>query len=130
GDGGPARGPVSRCRWPGTAVDAGLARCPGRRTAVPDRHRARAVRKHHGVSRHHRGRARRGVTGSEMTASFVSHLEGAIDGAPLEARRLHTLHAGRPIWVRYDLGRIGRHVDRDRMAAREASLWRYRELLP
>lgn len=40
------------------------------------------------------------------------------------------MHEGRPIWVRYDLGRIGRHVDRDRMAAREASLWRYRELLP
>lgn len=65
-----------------------------------------------------------------MAASFVSHLEGAIDGARLEARTLQTLHEGRPIWVRYDLDCIGQNVDRERIATREASLWRYRELLP
>jgi len=63
-------------------------------------------------------------------ASFVSHLEGAIDGARLEPRRLQTLHEGRPIWVRYDLDTIRRTVDRGRFATRDASLWRYLELLP
>ncbi len=63
-------------------------------------------------------------------ASLVSHLEGSIDGTPLEARRVQTLHEGRPIWVRYDLDAVRRAVDRDALASREASLWRYRELLP
>jgi len=63
-------------------------------------------------------------------SSFVSHLEGAIDGARLPARTLQTLHANRPIWVRYDLDAARRAVDRDAIAAREPSLWRYRELLP
>jgi threonine synthase len=62
--------------------------------------------------------------------SFVTHLEGAIDGTRLQARQPQTLHEGRPIWVRYDLNAIRRAVDRDRLAARETSLWRYRELLP
>ena len=62
--------------------------------------------------------------------SFVTHLEGAIDGARLAARGIHTLHEGRPIWVRYDLGAVRRRTDRDAIAGREASLWRYRELLP
>lgn len=63
-------------------------------------------------------------------ASFVTHLEGAIDGQKLEARVLQTLHEERPIWVRYDLHGIQRAVDRDQLAAREATLWRYKELLP
>ncbi len=62
--------------------------------------------------------------------SFVTHLEGAIDGARLAAREIHTLHEGRPIWVRYDLGAVRQLTDRDAIAGREASLWRYRELLP
>ena len=32
--------------------------------------------------------------------SFVTHLEGAIDGAVLEARTLQTTHADRPIRAR------------------------------
>ncbi len=63
-------------------------------------------------------------------SSFVSHLEGAIDGTRLPARTLQTLHANRPIWVRYNLDAARRAVDRDAIAAREPSLWRYRELLP
>jgi threonine synthase len=62
--------------------------------------------------------------------SFVSHLEGAIDGARLPARTLQTLHEGRPILVRYDLDAVRGAVDRDALAARESGLWRYRELLP
>jgi len=63
-------------------------------------------------------------------SSFVSHLEGAIDGARLAARTLQTLHANRPIWVRYDLDAARQAVDRDAIARRAPSLWRYHELLP
>ena len=63
-------------------------------------------------------------------ASFVTHLESAIDGTRLEARTLQTLHEGRPLWVRYDLEAVGRAVDRDALAARAPDLWRYSELLP
>ena len=62
--------------------------------------------------------------------SYVAHLEAAIDGTVLPAHTLQTLHAGRPIWVRYDLDAIRSAVDRDRIGARQADLWRYRELLP
>lgn len=61
---------------------------------------------------------------------FVSHLEGAIDGARLQAGQVHGLHAGRPIWVRYDLNAIRKAVSRDDLVGRPPSLWRYRELLP
>ena len=41
-----------------------------------------------------------------MPRCDVTHLEGAIDAARLPAGVPHTLHNGRPIWVRYDLPRI------------------------
>ena len=62
--------------------------------------------------------------------SFVSHLEGAIDGAQLEPNVIQTLHEGRPIWVRYELEAISRSVSRDELVGRPANLWRYKELLP
>jgi len=62
--------------------------------------------------------------------SFVTHLEGAIDGAQLEARRVQTTHRGRPLWVRYDLDAVGRALSRKALHERAATLWRYRELLP
>lgn len=63
-------------------------------------------------------------------SSFVSHLEGAIDGARLEARQLHTTHQDRPIWVRYDLDAVRRAVRREDLVGRPPTMWRYRELLP
>ncbi len=63
-------------------------------------------------------------------SSFVSHLEGAIDGSHLEPNVVQTLHEGRPIWVRYDLEAVGRAMDRSDLIGRPSSLWRYRELLP
>jgi threonine synthase len=63
-------------------------------------------------------------------SSFVSHLESAIDGTRLPAGEVHTVHAGRPLWVRYDLGKIHAGVSRDELVRRAPSLWRYRELLP
>lgn len=62
--------------------------------------------------------------------SFVTHLEGAIDGAHLPARTLQSTHEGRPIVVRYDLEKIKRSIDRDALAQRASGMWRYRELLP
>jgi threonine synthase len=61
---------------------------------------------------------------------FVSHLEGAIDGERLPPGKVYTLHNDRPIWVRYDLAAIGKAIDRDRIARRPPSIWRWRELLP
>jgi threonine synthase len=62
--------------------------------------------------------------------SFVSHLEGAIDGAILPFGQLANMHNGRPIWVRYHLDRIRAAVTREEIARRPPTLWRYRELLP
>lgn len=62
--------------------------------------------------------------------SFVSHLEGAIDGAILEARTVQTLHENRPIWVRYDLDAVRDAVRKEDFASRAPTMWRYRELLP
>jgi len=63
-------------------------------------------------------------------SSFVSHLEGAIDGTILPARTIQTTHEGRPILVRYDLDRISAAVTRRTLQGRPQSMWRYRELLP
>lgn len=62
--------------------------------------------------------------------SNVSHLEGAIDGAVLEPRQIHTLHNNRPIWVRYDLDAVRASVIPEDFARRRDDMWRYRELLP
>jgi len=63
-------------------------------------------------------------------SSFVTHLESAIDGTRLPARTIQTVHAGRPLWVRYDLEAVAKAVSREDLARRAPSLWRYRELLP
>ncbi len=62
--------------------------------------------------------------------SFVTHLESALDGTRLAAGTLQTVHAERPLWVRYDLGAIRRTVARAELASRPQDMWRYRELLP
>src|SRR5262249_33913011 len=67
--------------------------------------------------------------GRPMT-SYVTHLEAAIDGTRFAAGRVHTVHQGRPLWVRYDLDAVKRAVTPEDIVRRENSLWRYRELLP
>jgi threonine synthase len=62
--------------------------------------------------------------------TYVTHLESALDGATFPAGQVHTVHQGRPLWVRYDLPRLRRAITPDTFAARPPSLWRYRELLP
>jgi threonine synthase len=62
--------------------------------------------------------------------AFVTHLESALDGTRFEPGRLYSVHAGRPLWVRYDLAAVRRAVTPADLAGRPPSLWRYRELLP
>ena len=64
--------------------------------------------------------------------SYLSHLQCSECGATYSAQELHNLclKCGAPLWVRYDLDRAQRELDRDRFASRPASLWRWHELLP
>ncbi|HRE99078.1 MAG TPA: threonine synthase [Pirellulaceae bacterium] len=61
---------------------------------------------------------------------WVTTLEGAIDGTPLDPDRSWQTHADRPILVRYDLPKIRATVDRGSLDRREGTMWRWRELLP
>lgn len=64
--------------------------------------------------------------------SYLSHLECSECGQTYNAYELHNLcpQCSSPLWVRYDLDRARRELDRERFAARPASLWRWQELLP
>jgi threonine synthase len=62
--------------------------------------------------------------------TFVTHLESALDGTTFPAGRVHTVHQGRPLWVRYDLASVQKAVSPEAFASRPPTLWRYRELLP
>jgi threonine synthase len=64
--------------------------------------------------------------------TYLSHLECAECGQTYSAHDLHNLceKCSAPLWVRYDLDRARRELDRDRFASRPASLWRWAELLP
>ena len=61
---------------------------------------------------------------------FVTHLESALDGTQLPANQLQTMHADRPLWVRYNLNAVGRWFEKEKLRDREPNMWRYRELLP
>jgi threonine synthase len=63
-------------------------------------------------------------------AGFVTHLESALDGTRFDPDQIHTVHQGRPLWVRYDLDKVKRAVGPADFTKRLPSLWRYRELLP
>ncbi len=63
----------------------------------------------------------------------VTHLECAACGQRHEARRLHNLceSCGKPLLVRYDLGRAAASLTKEILSARVvSSMWRYREVLP
>ncbi len=62
--------------------------------------------------------------------SYVTHLEGAIDGTRFEPGQIHTLHQGKPLWVRYDLDGVRIVIDPEKLKGRTPGMWRYRELLP
>lgn len=61
---------------------------------------------------------------------FRSHLEATHDGTRFPIGSLQTTFGDQPIVVRYDLPAIARAVRRADLAARPATMWRWRELLP
>jgi threonine synthase len=69
-------------------------------------------------------------TSFEAMDSYITHLESALDGTVYPSGQVHTVHQGRPLWVRYDLDRVRRDVAPAAFAGRPPTLWRYRELLP
>lgn len=63
--------------------------------------------------------------------SFVTHLACGLTGETMPANVLQRVSsAGKPLLVRYDLGAVGNALNRNMLAGREPTLWRYRELLP
>ncbi len=66
-----------------------------------------------------------------MAQSFVTHLECSETGEHYAPDRLYNLsRAGKPLLVRYDLPGVKRAMTKEKLGAREPTLWRYRELLP
>jgi threonine synthase len=63
---------------------------------------------------------------------FVTHLECANCFERYDAGLVHGLcvKCQRPLWVRYDLDAVGRHLTKRQLADRDNTMWRYRELLP
>src|SRR6516225_731718 len=61
---------------------------------------------------------------------YVTHLESALDGTRFEPGQVHTVHQGRPLWVRYDLAAVRAALKQADLSRRPPSLWRYHELLP
>ena len=64
--------------------------------------------------------------------SFLSHLECSVPcgAGPFDARAVHHLcPCGAPLLARYDLNALG-GWRRESLASREASMWRYREVMP
>src|SRR5690606_21375828 len=67
-----------------------------------------------------------------VVATWFTHLECSVPcGAPLfDARTVqHLCTCGAPLLARYDLD-AAKAWSRDSLAGREASMWRYRELMP
>ena len=66
------------------------------------------------------------------TRSTLTHLECGYCGQRYAADRLINLCAacGKPLLARYDLAEAAKTLTRESLAGREASLWRYEEVLP
>ena len=64
--------------------------------------------------------------------SFMTHLECSRCGKSFDPNRPQNVCDldGKPLLARYDIDAIGRKISRDDLTCREASLWRYFELLP
>jgi len=62
---------------------------------------------------------------------YVTHLECSLTGERYEAGKLQGLSdAGKPLLVRYDLASAKAKLNREALAWREATMWKWRELLP
>lgn len=64
--------------------------------------------------------------------SYLSHLDCTLCGKRYDARILQNMctDCARPLYPRYDLDAVRNALRKEDLLGREASLWRYRELLP
>ena len=64
--------------------------------------------------------------------SYLSHLECSQCQQKYDADELHTISpcCSRPLLARYDLAAVARDLQPDEIARRQATMWRYHELLP
>ena len=64
--------------------------------------------------------------------THLTHLECSLCGKTCNAEKLQNLcpECRRPLLARYDLDAVRRALPREDLGQREASLWRYREVLP
>jgi threonine synthase len=64
--------------------------------------------------------------------SYLSHLQCSVCSREYEIDQLHTISpcCSRPLLARYDLAGMARDVAREEIAQREATMWRFHELLP
>jgi threonine synthase len=70
-------------------------------------------------------------TGKERTMSFVKGLQCRECGQEYPKKPLHVCDACfGPLEIVYDYDAIKRSISREKIAARDRNLWRYRELLP
>ena len=67
-----------------------------------------------------------------MCLSYLTHLECSKCGKRFEAGRVQTAcdSCGKPLFARYDLDEVGGEFTKSALVGREASMWRYFELLP
>ena len=71
------------------------------------------------------------ISGVPEGKSAITHLECALEGDEYEAGVLHNLSkAGKPLLVRYDYEAASKTLTRESLAARPATLWKWREILP
>jgi len=64
--------------------------------------------------------------------SYLTHLECSKCGKRFSAEKVQTVcdTCGKPLFARYDLDAVGEAVTRRELVGREATMWRYWELLP
>ncbi len=64
--------------------------------------------------------------------SYLSHLQCSLCQLSYNPDQLHTTSpcCSRPLLAQYDLIALARDLAKDRVASREATMWRYHELLP
>ncbi|MBN2335833.1 threonine synthase [Candidatus Bathyarchaeota archaeon] len=64
--------------------------------------------------------------------SYFTHLECSACGEKHEANKIQTVckKCGKPLFARYDLEAVKEEVTRRELVSREATMWRYWELLP
>ena len=68
----------------------------------------------------------------EARYSYLSHLECSVCSRQFDADQIQTISpcCARPLLAQYNLADIARHITRDDIARRGATMWRYHELLP